>query len=106
MNQFPPNNYSIDFDPRRLARTSDPSTSHEAARRVREFRKGHALLILECLRQHGDLTVDEMAKHTGLSSHQINKRTSELHDANLIITTGAERPSASGRPERVWGLKR
>lgn len=96
------NQLALSFDPRRLARASDPITSHEAARRVREFAKGHALIILECLRTHGDLTVDEIAKRTTLLAHQINKRTKELQDAGLIITTGETRLSASGRNERVW----
>lgn len=96
------NQLALNFNPQRLARRSDPSTSHEAARRVREFASGHAATILSCLKDHGPLTVDEIAKHTPLLAHQINKRLPELQRSGLVVPTGETRLSASGRPERVW----
>jgi len=35
-------------------------------------------------------------------AHQVNKRLGELRRAGLVETTGETRPSASGRPERVY----
>lgn len=96
------NQLALDFNPRRLARSCDPSTSHEAARRVREFATGHSATILDCLRAHGALTVDEIAKHTPLLAHQINKRLPEMQRSGLVRPTGRTRSSASGRPEREW----
>lgn len=93
---------SLEFNPRALARRSDPATSHEAARRVREFATGHSATVLACLKAHGTLTVDEIAKHTPLLAHQINKRLPELQRSGLVAPTGETRLSASGRPERVW----
>lgn len=96
------NQLALEFNPRSLARRSDPPTSHEAARRVREFASGHASTILDCVEAHGPMTVDEVAKHTPLLAHQINKRLPELQRAGLVAPTGETRLSASGRPERVW----
>lgn len=90
------------FDSRHLARKSDPQTSHQAAARVHEFAGGHREQILACLKRHGSLTVDEIAKRTRLQSQAINKRLPELERAGLARPTGGTRLSASGRPERVW----
>lgn len=90
------------FESRKLARRTDPATSHSAAARVREFRARHADIILEALRQFGPMTVDEIAKRTRLQSQQINKRTPELARAGLARADAGVRGSASGRPERIW----
>lgn len=90
------------FEPRTLARSTDPQTSHEAAERVHEFASGHRKIIRDALRQHGPLTVDEIAKYTALQSQQINKRLPELQRDHLAEPTDERRLSASGRPARVW----
>lgn len=94
------NQLSIDWEAN--ARQSDPWTSHAAASRVREFASGHIATILACLKQHGPSTADEIAEHTGLLAHQINKRLSDCQKRQLAAPTGICRLSASGRPERVW----
>jgi predicted ArsR family transcriptional regulator len=94
------NQISIDFDAN--ARQSDPWTSHVAARRTREFAGGHVATILECLREHGPQTVDQIAGRTRLNSQQVNKRLPDMEKAGLAAPTGLTRLSASGRPERVW----
>jgi len=40
-----------------------------------------------------------------LSGHAVGKRLRQLEREGFIETTGAERMSASGRPEREWRLK-
>lgn len=90
------------FDPRLLARRTDPAVSHQAAARVHEFAGSHREIILQCLKEHGPQTVDEIAKRTRLQSQAINKRCPELLRTGLARLTGEERLSASGRPERVW----
>lgn len=91
-------------EPRKLARTSDPTTSQAAADRVREFAPAHREQILAALRRFGPMTVDRIAAITRLQSQQINKRTSDMRRAGLIEPTGREFPSNSGRPEREWGV--
>ena len=92
------------LEPRRLARRRDPATSHQAAARVSEFSRGHCGAILAALREHGSMTVDEIAVVARLQSQQVNKRTSDLFDRGFIRPTGYERRSASGRMERVWEI--
>jgi predicted ArsR family transcriptional regulator len=94
------NQLAIDWEAN--ARQSDPWTSHAAAARVREFAGGHLARILDCLRQHGPATADEIAGRTGLLAHQINKRLSDAEKRDLARPTGICRLSMSGRPERVW----
>lgn len=94
------NQLSIDWEAN--ARHTDPWTSHAAASRVREFATGHIAIILDCLREHGPQTADEIASRTGLLAHQINKRLSDCQKRELAQPTGICRLSASGRPERVW----
>lgn len=86
----------------KLARRTDPRTSHIAAALTADFKGNHCDRILAVLRRHPDLTVDEIAKHSGLNSQQVNKRLPELENECKAFTTGDTRPSASGRPERVW----
>ena len=87
----------------KLARNSDPATSHAAAARVPEFAPTHAGRILRCLSYHGRLTVDEIAYCTGLKSQAINKRLPELQRMGLAAPVkDLLRPSDSGCMARVW----
>lgn len=94
------NQLAIDWEAN--ARQADPWTSHAAAARVREFGGGHVARILDCLRNYGPATADEIAQRTGLLAHQINKRLSDCQKRELAQPTGICRLSASGRMERVW----
>lgn len=93
---------SMEFQPSRLARKTDPSTSHEAAARVKEFGKSHHQLILSALRRFTKAGAEQIAAVTKLDAYSVRKRTSELCKLGLIRTTGDTRKTASGRPERVW----
>lgn len=96
------NQLAIDWEAN--ARESDPWTSHAAAARVREFASGHIATILDCLREHGPSTADEIASRVGLLSHQVNKRLSDCQKRDLAQPTGICRLSASNRLERVWQI--
>lgn len=89
-------------DNRQLARRSDPITSHEAAERVKEFAAGHHKMILDCLKEHGPLSPDQIATKIRLDKFQICRRLPELQRAGLAQPNGETRRSASGRNERVW----
>jgi transcription initiation factor IIE alpha subunit len=84
-----------------LARRSDPTTSKIAGREARKFKGEHERRILEALAA-GPGTKDEIASRCGLSEQQVARRMHGLARAGLVQTTGTTRPSASGRPERVW----
>lgn len=95
---------SISFDHHQLARRSDPETSRQAAERVKEFAAGHHKLILDCLKEHGPLSPDQIATKIRLDKFQICRRLPELQRAGLAQPNGETRRSASGRAERVWCL--
>lgn len=92
----------INFDAFTHARRSDPITSHLAAKKVEKFAKGHAATILQCLKDHGAQTADEIAKRTPLNAVQVNRRLGEMGRSGWIRTTGNLRASASGCLEREW----
>lgn len=84
-----------------LFRRTDPVTSKIAGTQAREFKGEHERKILEAL-SAGPGTKDEIAARCGLSEQQVARRMHGLQRAGLVTPTGATRPSASGRPERVW----
>lgn len=109
--------YTADiFDPRFMARSTDPETSKEAAARVREFAAGHRQTILNVLRAHPHgLTAHEIAEHCQLGAHEIGKRLGEMDRAEMIQpvlkadgTGTMTRLTPGGRHARVWttGKKR
>lgn len=89
-------------DNRQLARRSDPITSHEAAERVKEFAAGHHKMILDCLKEHGPLSPDQIATRIRLDKFQICRRLPELEKSGHAEPTGETRLSATGRKERIW----
>lgn len=93
---------------RRLARTENPPTSHQAATRVREFASEHHRTILKALQGHGarGLTVHEIAAYCRLDANAIGKRVGEMERDGLIDTGEHQttRASPSGRQARVWWL--
>jgi predicted ArsR family transcriptional regulator len=84
-----------------LFRKTDPVTSKIAGTAAREFKGEHERRIVEALAA-GPGTKDEIASRCGLSEQQVARRMHGLARAGLVQTTGTTRPSASGRPERVW----
>lgn len=80
------NQLSLTLDPPR-ARRSDPSTSHEAAKRAARFAASHAGRILEALRIH-PMTAKEISTHTGLSVEQVCRRLPEITGAHVMARGG------------------
>ena len=84
------------------ARSTDPSTSHNAADQVDELALRHYKKILDCLRRCGALGKDGIALHSGLEGNQVARRMSELHRLGLVELTGRLAKSNAGRSEREW----
>ena len=59
------------FEPRTLARATDPDTSHEAAAKVNKFRGGHISVILACLQDHGPLPISHEQKQGRPPDYQL-----------------------------------
>ena len=81
------------------ARRSDPATSHAAAATAPVAE--HQAKILDAL-AIGPAGASGVAVRCGLSSHQVNKRLTELAKAGRIVETGRLVRSGSGRQEREW----
>lgn len=82
----------------RMARRTDPRTSHEAARRVPAGE--HRRAILAAL-DAGPAGQTEIAGRTGLTVAQVSKRLCELRRGGLIETCGTA-ISGSGGKESMY----
>jgi DNA-binding MarR family transcriptional regulator len=69
------------------ARKTDPSTSHQAARRAPV--RGHAAKVLEALRS-GPAGQTELAARCEITVAAVSKRLPELRRAGLVEKTGRE----------------
>ena len=87
-----------------VARTTDPDTSHAAARDARALSSPHRRLALQVLREAGDhgLTDFELAARTGVPQTSIGVRRKELVRAGLVEPTDERRLSPSGSKAIVW----
>jgi hypothetical protein len=88
--------------PKKLARRSDPSTSHAAATQVNQFAIRHYSDILYALQTYGPRGKDGIALLTGLDSSQVSRRMPELAKLGCVELTGRLTKSKSGRSEREW----
>jgi hypothetical protein len=83
-------------------RCSDPITSYEAADAAKDLATKHLNIIVDCLKAHGALGKDGIARHTNLDRNQVSRRLNELQKMNLIQLTGRIVKSSAGRNEREW----
>jgi hypothetical protein len=93
-------------EPERLARASDPSTSHRAAQIAAIRGKSQkALLLLAYQRaEESGLTDEEAGASAGLSGSGYWKRCSELRTLGLIAPSGKERQASSGLMVQVCSI--
>lgn len=71
----------------KLARPTDPPTSHEAAARVPNFLRGHFLKIVNAL-AGGPAGQTEIARRAGLTVQQVSRRLKKLRQEGAIERTG------------------
>lgn len=78
----------MSLEPR--ARTTDPATSHVAAAAMRgKNARSHYVAIIGCLWR--PMIPPEIAKLTGLSVVQIDRRRAEMIERKAVRLTGKER---------------
>jgi hypothetical protein len=75
--------YFDDLQPVRARRT-DPATSQRAASKAAQFANSHAGRIVESLRTFGKQTTLDIARTTGLTVVQVDRRKSDLERAGLV----------------------
>ena len=92
--------FDQDLQAKRLARRTDPRTSHQAARSIKVNQLQQK--ALELIRVHPMMTGRELS---GIAGWDAWKRLSELADAGLIQCAGERRCSVSGRNARIWRAK-
>lgn len=92
-----PENFSV-----ARSRSTDPATSHAAAAGAECFAHTHAGRILSVLRYEGSGTAEHIAKYTGLTVVQIDRRMVELQRQKLVrvIQLGGDDLVRNGF--RVW----
>ncbi len=87
-----------------LARTTDPITSHQAARDAerRGVAAAHRLLCLAQVTRHPGLTAAEIALGTGLERHAPSRRLPELRDDGLVVNGPIRICAVKGRRSLTW----
>jgi len=92
-----------------MARSTDPETSHEAARDASKKAPNHRLIALQALSEHGPMTDFELANKTGLQQTSIGKRRKDCQDVGLVdffMIDGEKerRQTPSGSSAYVWQI--
>ena len=82
------------FDPRRLARTTDPSTSHAAAKSMAGAIGPQHQEVLSVLERGYSLAAEQIEDILG---HSIWRRMGELAEKGLIERTDEQHKNRSGR---------
>lgn len=87
----------------RLARSTDPDTSHEAARAVLPNLGQLQQALYEAVREHPGRTMNELANLKGeRDPRTFNRRASELEKAGAIRVERTRLCKVSGRRARTW----
>lgn len=88
-----------------VARTTDPGTSHIAARIAGRKVRESQLRVLEALAA-GPMTDEEMqlALMVPMSLSGSRTRRKELTRTGMVAATGRTRPTALGNPSNVWQI--
>lgn len=84
------------------SRKTDPTTSHEAADKIRKAAPIHMQIIHDCLHENGPLGKDGIARITGLDGNAVARRLPEMEKMKLVCLTGFVVQSDAGRSEREW----
>lgn len=86
-----------------LVRSTDPSTSRQAAERVAEFAHKHHTLVLGVIAGAAEpLGAEQIGDACGLGAYEVRKRLPELQADGLIELAPGTRRTRSGRHERLW----
>jgi hypothetical protein len=90
------------FAPHTRARLHDAPTSHAAAAQAHATEQRR--LIVVALTAHGPMTADDIDMALGWRPTTAGRRMAELAHLGAALTTGATRPTRSGRAAEVWTL--
>lgn len=88
-----------------LSRRSDPTTSHLAAQKAARFSQSHAQRILNALHNLGagdGMTAEQIARSTGLTVVQVDRRPPELQRESKARVIQIDGEDFVVRGFRVW----
>lgn len=87
------------------ARSTDPSTAHQAAKRAAPRAHTDELLVLKIHAEHPDgLTDHEMAALAKRLYTSLGVRRKALVNKGLIVDSGMKRPTPTGSDAIVWRI--
>ncbi len=92
------------------ARRTDPETSHDAAKSVKDLGFSHRR-IYTLFQKYGPMTDTSLRRVyrdewlMPISESGLRTRRNELTVMELVVDTGARQKLASGRQSIVWGLR-
>lgn len=92
----------LEFEPHKLARTTDPDTSHEAASSIKDLREGHFTKIYSALLGHSGLTAEGISDLISLDYVAVNRRLAEMERGGMVARTSERKRNRSGRKAIVW----
>jgi len=92
---------TLGTDPRVMARTHDPDTSHEAAASIDTAMMERMVLDVVAQFPNGCIADDVERALPHIRSHSITPRFAPLLKKGFIIDTGERRIASSGRSQRV-----
>lgn len=86
------------------ARSTDPHTSHEAARHhiASGGRAAQQQMTVAAVEAYPGHTTLELSKRTGICRFVLARRASEVEEAGLIVRGQARRCNVSGRSSVTW----
>lgn len=96
------NQLAINFDAFTHSRRSDPETSKDAARRVREFAAGQCAEILTLLHKYGPMSPEQIASKLAIDKVAVCRRLPDLQKASKARPTGLTTGTIAGRRQRIW----
>ena len=96
------NELSLIYHPSRLVRTTDPDTSHAAAKSASVRGPSQRTLVWQAMKELNEATDYELATHLGILRSSAAKRRQELTELGLIEPTNKRRETDSGSAAIVW----
>ena len=95
------NLFSI-FEATRLARTTDPDTSHLAAKSASVRGPNQRLKVWEAIKHLGEATDYEISEYLQILRSSAGKRRQELTELGLVEASGKRRVTDTGSAAIVW----
>ena len=90
------------FEATRLARTTDPDTSHLAAKSASVRGPNQRLKVWEAIKHLGEATDYEISAYLQILRSSAGKRRQELTEVGLVEDSGKRRLTDTGSSAIVW----